>query len=100
MSNLPPAPPPPPPGYEQSPAFGPPQTHGKATAAMVCGIVGILLCGVILGPIAIVLGTQAKNEIRASGGRLTGEGMATAGIVCGIIAIVLFVTTIIVWAAA
>ena len=95
MSDLPPAPPPPPPGFEQYPASGPPQTHSKATASLICGIIGLFLCGVILGPVAIYLGNQAKQEIRGSGGRYTGDGMATAGIVLGIIAVVAFVVGLI-----
>jgi hypothetical protein len=91
MSNLPPAPPPPPPGYEQYPEAGSPQTHSKAIVSLVCGIIGLFLCGVVLGPVAIYYGNQAKKEIRASGGRYTGEGFATAGIVLGIIAVVAFV---------
>jgi hypothetical protein len=95
MSNLPPAPPPPPPGFEQYPAAGPPQTHSKATASLVCGIVGLFLCGVVLGPLAIYFGNQAKKEISASGGRYSGDGLATAGIVLGIIAVVVFVISMI-----
>jgi hypothetical protein len=99
MSDLPPAPPPPPPGFEQYSAGDLPRTHGKATAALVCGIVGCLCgFGIILGPVAIYLATTAKREIRASGGRLTGEGMATAGLVLGIIAVALFVAGLIVFA--
>jgi hypothetical protein len=103
MSDLPPAPPPPPPGFEQYPAAGVPQTHGKATASMVCGIVGLVLAFVpllgltslVLAPVAIVMGVQAKREIRASEGRLTGRGMAQAGVVCGIITAGLLVAGVI-----
>jgi hypothetical protein len=55
---------------------------------------------VILGPIAIYLGSTAKREIQESGGRLKGAGMATAGMVLGIIAVVVFVLSIIILAAA
>jgi hypothetical protein len=89
MSDLPPAPPPPPPGFEQYPASGLPRTHGKATAALVCGIVGLFLCPIILSIVAIVLGTSAQKEIRASGGALTGEGLAKAGFVLGIVGLAL-----------
>ena len=68
-------------------------TASKATGSLVCGIIGLFVCGVILGPVAIWLGTTAKREIRESGGRLKGEGMATAGIVMGVIAVVAFVIT-------
>ena len=93
----PPAAPPPPPGFDYG-AGAPATTDGKATGALVCGIVGLLLCGVVLGPVAIYLGTKAKKEIRSSDGRLKGEGLATAGIVMGVIAVIGFVISIIVFA--
>ena len=74
---------------------GPAVNAGKATGALVCGIVGLFFCGVILGPVAIYLGMTAKREIQESGGRLKGSGMATAGIVLGIIALVTFVLSVI-----
>ncbi len=95
----PPAAPPPPPGFDYGSGGGPAVTAGKATGALVCGIVGLLLCGVILGPVAIYLGMTAKREIQESGGRLKGSGMATAGIVLGIIALITFVLSIILVAA-
>ena len=66
------------------------------SASLICGIVGIFFCGVILGPVAIVLALNAKREIRESPGRYTGEGLATAGLVLGIVAVVAFVVGIIV----
>lgn len=66
----------------------PPSTSQKATWAMVTGIVGLLCCG-LAGIPAIILGSQAKKEIAASGGALTGEGQAQAGFVLGIIALAL-----------
>jgi hypothetical protein len=60
-----------------------PQTCGKATASMVLGIVGVVACGFVAGIPAIILGKQARREIDASNGWLTGRGMATAGIVMG-----------------
>jgi len=97
--SLPPPPPaaPPPPGFDYGEG-APAVTAGKATGALACGIIGLLLCGVILGPVAIYLGTQAKKEIRSSNGRLKGEGMATAGIVMGVIAVIGFVISIIYFA--
>jgi hypothetical protein len=93
--SLPPPPPapPPPPGFDYGDG-APAVTASKATGALVCGIIGLLLCGIVLGPVAIYLGTQAKKEIRSSNGRLKGDGMATAGIVMGIIAVIGFVISI------
>ena len=48
----PPAAPPPPPGFDYG-AGAPATTAGKAIGALVCGIVGLLLCGVVLGLVAI-----------------------------------------------
>jgi hypothetical protein len=84
----------PPPGYTAygSPgAFGPPKTSGKAIASLVCGIVGLLCFGIILGPVALGLGLSAKKDIGASNGSVTGGGMATAGIVLGVLSIVAWV---------
>lgn len=80
--------PPPPPG--------PPKPVGnnkKALWSLVCSIVGLFFLGIVLGPVAIFLGVQAKQEIKASsssagGGQIKGDGMATAGIVIGVIAFV------------
>ncbi len=82
----------PPPGDYPPAAPGgydlPPQNNGKATAALVLGLVGLLCCGLFAGIPALILGLSAKKEIEASGGRQSGGGMATAGIVLGAIAIV------------
>ena len=47
----------PPPGYTPYGAgdsFGAPSQSGKATAALVCGIVGIFICPIVLSILAIV----------------------------------------------
>jgi hypothetical protein len=99
-------PPPPPPGYSaplygSAPGYGgPARNSSKAVAALVVGIVSLLLgfCCAFLGlagVVAVVLGRSAQREIALSGGALTGEGMAKAGVVLGIIgAVVGVVTTI------
>jgi len=60
------------------------RTSGKAIAAMVCGIVGLLAAGLILGIIAILLAKSAKKEMELDTS-LRGGGMATAGLVLGVI---------------
>ena len=79
------------------PGYGP-TANGKATGALVTGIATLVLswcCGAgVLGLIAIVLGVKARSEIRASGGRQTGDGMAVAGIVTGGIAVLIGVLAI------
>ncbi len=57
-------------------------SSGLATASLVCGILGLLCFGVILGPIAIILGIVAVSQ----GGPQTGK--AWAGITLGIIDLV------------
>ena len=95
-------PPPPPPQYGQPapgmPGSGP-QASGKATAAMVTGLVGLLTicCGlfVVSSIAALVLGFIARKEIEASNGQLTGGERATIGIVTGAIGIGLLIVSIV-----
>ena len=63
------------------------KTSGLAIASLVCSIVGLFMC-LFIGQIAgLILGYQAKKEIRQSGGRIEGENLATAGIIVGWIGI-------------
>jgi hypothetical protein len=48
----------------------------------VCGVGSV---------VAVILGFIARTQIKASGGRDTGDGMAKAGIILGFIGIVLIV---------
>ena len=57
-----------------------------AVKALVLGIVSLICCGIILGPIAIYEGTQVRYRVRTSNGRLDGDGFGIAAIVLGIIA--------------
>jgi hypothetical protein len=95
------APPPQAPGYGQEPqqwhqqgyGYGmtaEPKTLGLATAALVCGIVGLLLFNIILGPLAFIFGLQARRRIQESNGTLKGMGMATTGIIMGPIDVVVW----------
>jgi hypothetical protein len=87
------APPPPPPGYD-APAYGTPgygfapRTEGMAIAAFVVALVGLFVCGLIAGIVALVLANNAQQKIDAANGQLTGKGFVTAARVIGIIAIV------------
>lgn len=86
------APPPPPPqspygGYGQPPA----NSSNKPVWALVCGILGILCCG-LLGIPAIILGRQAAAEGQPG-------GMAKAGEVLGYVALALMVLAFILFAA-
>ena len=77
------------PGY---PFYAQPVTSGRATTILVLGIASlVLMCGygigVIPGIIALVLAPGARREIKASGGRLTGESQINAGVVCSWISV-------------
>ena len=73
-----------------------PATSGKAIASLVCGIIGIFVVGIVLGPIAICLATAAKNEIKARPNELKGECVATGGLVTGIVGFILSIIWILV----
>jgi hypothetical protein len=68
----------------------PPPTAGNAVAALVCGILSLVMCGFFTGIPAMVLGRRAKREVEASAGQLGGEGIATAGFVTGLIGTLLW----------
>jgi hypothetical protein len=75
----------PPPG----PAYGgPAKTEGLAIGALVCAIIGLFICGIVLGVVALALAANAQKRIDASGGLLTGSGLVTAARIIGVIAIV------------
>ena len=50
---------------------------------------GLFVCGILTGVVALVLANQATQKINASGGRLTGTGLVKAARIIAIIAIVL-----------
>ncbi len=54
------------------------QTHGRAVAALVCAIVGLLSCPVVFSVAALVLANQAKDAIRMRPDLYDGMGMANA----------------------
>lgn len=92
----------------QQPHYGgppPTQSSGTATAALVLGICGFVVCPLICSIAAIICGNIALNEIDRSGGRVTGRDMAKAGLILGWIGVTLCVigalvlAGFIVWAA-
>ncbi len=66
-----------------------PETSGKATASLVCGILSLACFGCLTGIPAVILGHMSKSEIRKSGGKLKGEGLALAGLILGYASIVI-----------
>ena len=63
------------------------RTDGKATASLVLGLLS-LVCGLLAGIPAIILGHISLSNIKKSGGRLKGEGIALAGLIMGYISVV------------
>lgn len=61
-----------------------------AIASLVSGILGWIVLPFIAAIIAIVTGHMARNEIRQSGGRLSGDGMAIIGMILGYSQLALF----------
>ncbi|WP_187585107.1 DUF4190 domain-containing protein [Gordonia sp. OPL2] len=78
-----------------------PQTDGRATASLICGVLSlplVLFCSGLAVPIpivAVVLGVLARRDIANSGGLRTGAGMALAGIITGAVALVLMVIVLV-----
>src|SRR5262249_36536572 len=72
-------------GYAQPPMA--PATSGWAIASLICAIIGSSL-------LAIIFGYVGRNEIKNSGGRISGDGLALAGLIIGWIEIALGVAVV------
>jgi len=75
----------------------PGQSSGVGVGALICGIIGLVLCwvpivGLILSIVAIVLGGKGKRTL-PDGKR----GMAVAGFILGIIGLVISIIVLIAW---
>ena len=64
-----------------APAAAP--TSSLAIVSLVAGIVSWFIVPILGAIVAVITGHMAKNEIRGSGGRLSGDGLATAGLILG-----------------
>jgi hypothetical protein len=90
----PPLPPPPGPVLPPAPAGGPPgwapgpKTNGMAVAAMVLGIVGLVMVPFIGAILALVFGYLSRGSIDRSNGLEGGRSMAVAGIILGYVGLV------------
>ena len=74
--------------------------NGMATAAMVLGIISIVLgffglLGIICGIVAIILAIVAKNQIKADPSMAGSAGAANGGLIMGIIGTVIGVVMIV-----
>ncbi|AKZ60184.1 putative membrane protein [Streptomyces ambofaciens ATCC 23877] len=69
--------------YSRTSAHKSSRTSGLAIAGLVCGIVGLFLLPIILGPLAIIFGAVAMRQ--------TGSAMAKWAIGLGIVDIILMI---------
>jgi hypothetical protein len=83
-------PPPPPPGSAYGAPYGSaPQAHPRGVIILVLGILSLFFCGIVLGPIAWIMGNNALAEIDRNPAAYTNRGLVQAGRVIGIIGTVL-----------
>lgn len=54
-----------------------PQTSSNAIVALVLSITSWVVCPIIFAIVALVFANMGSKEIKASGGRVTGEGLVT-----------------------
>jgi hypothetical protein len=82
---------PPPTDFEQVGYAAVPQRPrtGMAVAALVCGILGLVPCGPLLGIVGLILGIIAALRARREPQRYGGKGMAIGGICTGGLSILL-----------
>lgn len=59
------------------------------------GICGLVVLPLVCSVLAVIFGNQAKREIRASGGAISGGGLAKAGVILGWIGIALLVLLVV-----
>ncbi|MGH3635188.1 MAG: DUF4190 domain-containing protein [Mycobacterium sp.] len=64
------------------------RSNGLAIAALVCGIIGLFLLNIILGPLAIIFGGVGLSHAKRGAAH---HGMALAGVILGIVDVIIFV---------
>lgn len=65
--------------------------NGLAIAGLVCGIVGLVVFNIVLGPLAIIFGSIGLSRARHGAPR---KGMSIAALVLGIVDVVILVALI------
>lgn len=66
--------------------------QSKAKVALICGIVGLFLFGIVLGPIAIVQANKAESlGVKATGGKVLGWIDTIFGVI-GLIIVIMNMT--------
>lgn len=79
----------------QPPVVGSGQNQTLAIVSLVCGILGIVCCGLFTGIPAIITGYMAKNHADKDPSQYTGRGLAIAGMIMGGISILFSILGII-----
>ena len=69
------------------------RNDGMAVAALVLGIVGLLVCPVICSVLAMIFGVQARGRIKFNP-NTKGLGLANAGFWLGVAGIVFWVVVV------
>lgn len=69
--------------------YPPTETSGWAIFSLIAGVLAWLGVFGLGGIAAVIAGHIAKSQIRAGGGRISGDGMATVGLVLGYVNIAL-----------
>jgi hypothetical protein len=69
----------------------------RGSTILVLGILSLVMCGPILGPIAWIMGQTDMNEIRSGRMHPDGEGLTNAGRICGMIATILSIVGLAIW---
>lgn len=68
------------------------RTDGLAIAALVIGILSIVCAigclGIVLGPIAAIMGFISRQRVATSGGALGGGTLAIVGLILGVVGFV------------
>ncbi|MDX1435206.1 MAG: DUF4190 domain-containing protein [Anaerolineales bacterium] len=59
------------------------RTSTLAVVSLIAGILGWTLAPFLGCIVAVITGVMARNEIRDSGGEVTGDGFAIAGLILG-----------------
>lgn len=77
------------------PATAPVKSSLMAIWAMITGILSLITCCWLLGPIPIVLGCVALAQIKKDPGQ-TGAGFAITGIVLGVVSVILMIIAIVI----
>jgi hypothetical protein len=67
-------------------------TNGLAIAGLVCGLVGLIVVPVILGPLALIFGGVAWSRANRGANH---RGMAIAAVVLGVIDLVVWVVVVV-----